>query len=155
MLPNCTASFPRIDIPTEMINAAAYLQFNPAHQVLSCPVTQSEIIPNANVQRTIGTSAPMAETFFNPSSFVVIPANPFLPVAPLLGNFFPCLLIFSLAHYCAASSALLCLGLRCPKHLVWEHINGEVLILPEQFTGNWWWNVLIWPCFCLGALWCI
>ncbi|KAI3411420.1 BHLH domain-containing protein [Psidium guajava] len=72
MLPNCTASFPGIDIPTEMINAAAYLQFNPAHQVLSCPVTESEVIPNANVQRTIGASAPMAETFFSPSSFVPV-----------------------------------------------------------------------------------
>ncbi|XP_030525136.1 transcription factor bHLH63-like [Rhodamnia argentea] len=70
MLPNCTASFPAIDMPTEMINAAAYLQFNPAHQVLSCPVMESEVIPNANVQTTIGAPVPMADTFFDQSSFV-------------------------------------------------------------------------------------
>ncbi|KAF8020494.1 hypothetical protein BT93_G1035 [Corymbia citriodora subsp. variegata] len=72
MLPNCTASFPAIDIPAEMINVAAYLQFDPAHQVVSCP--QSEVIPNANIQRTISPPMPMAETFFNPSSF-----NPLQP----------------------------------------------------------------------------
>lgn len=66
MLPNCTASFPAIDIPTEMINAV-YLQYNPAHQVVSCQ--ESEVIPNANVQRTISAPVPMAEEFFDPSSF--------------------------------------------------------------------------------------
>lgn len=66
MLPNCTASFPAIDIPTEMINAA-YLQYNPAHQVVSCQ--ESEVIPNANVPRTISAPVPMAEEFFDPSSF--------------------------------------------------------------------------------------
>lgn len=66
MLPNCTASFPAIDIPTEIINAA-YLQYNPANQVVSCQ--ESEVIPNANVPRTISAPVPMAEEFFDPSSF--------------------------------------------------------------------------------------
>ncbi|KAI6677741.1 hypothetical protein NL676_038537 [Syzygium grande] len=46
MLPSCTASFPAIDIPTDMINAAAYLQFNPAHQVRRWPRHFSTHLPS-------------------------------------------------------------------------------------------------------------
>lgn len=137
MLPNCTASFPAIDIPTDMINAAAYLQFNPAHQVVSCPVTESEVIPNENVQRTIGPPAAMAETFFDPSSFAVIPAS----------HFFQLLLsceISSHAFLFLVSCSLLCshfspplLGTLMYKTCSMDSYQGRSTnFVPEQFTGN-------------------
>ncbi|KAF8405240.1 hypothetical protein HHK36_010141 [Tetracentron sinense] len=64
----CPDSFPSVGMPSEIVNPA-YLQFNPAQQVVSCGLDMAVNSSDMGLRRTNSSPVPVPETFLDSSSF--------------------------------------------------------------------------------------
>ncbi|XP_030523283.1 transcription factor bHLH49-like isoform X2 [Rhodamnia argentea] len=68
MIPACTASFPTIDMLSDMANPA-YLPFSPTQTVVSCSGMETGINPDLGLRRTISAPLSIPNAFVNSSCF--------------------------------------------------------------------------------------